>query len=270
VRFDISPQILFKLIFLVESCDGGSSSLQCVTAVVDGTIYYVGAEPSDLKALIAAAIANGNFDSVPGWEGFAVVDQLTPPSSSPSPVPTSSPVSTTPAPNTVSGLTGQESYSSDSRLSAGGYVGVAVAGLAVAFLCLFASRHRRGTRSSEQVALKHRQFTHDDESDGANVSRGGDGDFDVEEASDRLAYVDGDEFSIISDLAAAEQLLYNSSKLADGQSLADHFCSSPNCVLCEQKRQRGVTFVPIQEPTHPSRLPLDAKRDYLSADTVIL
>ena len=235
------------------------------------TIYFEGEEPAGLAALLAAAIANANFDGVPGWNGLAREEP--PPTAAPaaSLVTTLAPTlsSVTPAPNVITGVRGPPLETDSSNLTAGGIVGVVVAGLAVLFLVLFASRNRRGARRAG-AAMKHRQFTADD--DDSNAAYVGEEDYHKDKAAERMVHIVGEDDSLLeaeTDDGQAQQLLYATSKLAEDQSLTSHSCSSPNCELCEMKRQSGVAFVQTGEPKRP-RLPPDAERSYILSDTIEL
>lgn len=48
-----------------------------------------------------------------------------------------------------------------------------------------------------------------------------------------------------------------------------HKCSSATCEVCEQRRQRGIQFIPTGSPARP-QLPSDSSRDYVADDTVEL
>jgi hypothetical protein len=49
-----------------------------------------------------------------------------------------------------------------------------------------------------------------------------------------------------------------------------HQCSSATCDVCERNRQRGVTFLSTESPSHPRSIPSDASREYAASDTVSL
>lgn len=265
-----------------------------------------------LREAIRAAIAKGLFQNIPGLRSITDnFDPVSPDAFTPAPSPardTSTPtLNPTPMPDaTVSGIRGPVTQSGDSALSAGGYVGVAVASLVVLMICVFAGRHRRGAGSAEAAALKHRQFIDDehhqftdDESDEAAVAAKRNGDInltedisfadsgvsgafpddEIEVSPRRLVHVVDEQNSLISSweipTSGKEQLLDESEIVPEGQSPSEvhgskgHSCSSPNCVLCEQKRQSGVRFIETQLP-QPETVPQDAERSYVASDTVEL
>ena len=188
----------------------------------------------------------------------------------------------------VTGVRGTDDSPESSSLSAGGYVGVAVAGLVLLLLALFASRRRRRRRGmimDEGASLKHHHFedVDDDEDeynqramvfpnastdDESNLSRD-DTSADAGERAPRYRIAHVVEDSSVWDTQSRNRFAGHEQGIGMDEALQAHSCSSPNCVLCQAKNENPITFLSPGEP--PQRDFLDMKsRDYITSDTVQL
>jgi hypothetical protein len=186
----------------------------------------------------------------------------------------------------------------DDKLKAGGYVGLAVAGLVVGFVILFASRQRRNSRSSEQTALKHQQIDDNWSEDGSQLrtnTRGIQHNASTDDESDEAGYYSyetspdrGERFPndpnahVVDDSSLWDSESQTPARfrylrprqevdpegICLDEALQGHSCNQPNCVLCRAKGD--VRFVSSGEPPERPSLPSDVSRDYVAADTVAL
>lgn len=184
----------------------------------------------------------------------------------------------------------------DDGVSAFAFIGVAIAGLLLILLALFAVRRQREYGDDAQL-MKHQEL--DDDLD-ETLSDGKAGETVSEESSgspgrykSRLTHVVGEEDSVFSgwtgytekepaqyDWQAAEtqraQALGGMGAMDSSYQNDVHKCSSATCDLCEKNRQAGLQFIstglPSNAKTHISLpvLQTESKRTYVARDTVTL
>lgn len=266
------------IIFCFQFQNTGSSVAQ-----VDGAVYYTGGFPEGILALVRAAIANGDFSNIPGLTSVdsVIVEDSSgnvfgPPPDEVSPDDDSG----------VDSVRGQDpSQAERTSLSAGGYVGLAVAGLVVGLLVLFASRQRRRrNRDSPGRSLKHEQF-HDLEEEASYEDRAAtDGDSDeylsraetVPDIGERVPASDSSyHIANIVDEASLWENQSRNERFRGGQGLEvhavepTHSCSSPTCAVCRDKMEAPITFVTPGEPPRRDTARLSS-RGYVASDTVQL
>lgn len=275
-----------------------------------GSIYYTGDYPQGALENLRNAVANADFSGIAGLtsvNGVTVKDKdgnMFGPPTSFSSSPTKAPV------DGVNSVRGDEGNRSPSRLKAGGYIGIAVAVAVVGMVGLFALyQHSKMVSERDASFVKHQEFideedievdgtqgepplkaremnislnqSTDDESDGYGSSP------DRGERQPTQPEVDPDTYRIASVVDEASLWTEEDSRKVRGtlnsaeamveageidmeEALANHSCSSPNCVLCAAKAERAITFVKTELPSGPGCIPADSRREYSAADTVDL
>ena len=238
-------------------------------------MYFLGSFPQDILVTLFLAIKNADWARIDGLEGILglVVEDG---------------VGNTFSENEDPDPDGANSANRDietdngrSGLRAGGYVGLAAAGVVLGLALLFLGRRRRAPSDNQSRAMKHRQFR-DDDSDSeygprraptillnhstddsedayeSNVARRQDPALkSARVVDDSSVWEDkhGQRFPVEIDEAPADELIH------DG-----HSCSSPNCAVCRDR----IDFVSPGEPPRRDVLPSDSARKYVTSDTVAL
>ena len=174
------------------------------------------------------------------------------------------------------GADGIQDSETTSRESAKSAPYIAAAAGALALLLLLVLFVRRSKRNNEDE-VSHLKLEDDDgdatfiaemESDAGSPKR---------EYESRDIHVVGENDSVISHWTGYTKRALDDTFEEDpatgrlGHISTDvHHCSSATCEVCERNRQRGVTFLSTESPSHPPSLPSDASREYAASDTVSL
>ena len=171
------------------------------------------------------------------------------------------------------GVSSINASAEDKSVNPGAFVAAALAGLTLVFLALFVAKRRR---DSDESLSKHRELQDDED---LGLTTDDDDTLQNREAiPPRKSYVVGEGESVQSwdsQLVPDHdgQEVYAASPVMDYQHSPHHMCSSPNCELCEQKRQQGTRFIMADsgKDQHMSFIPSEENdRDYEHDDTVDL
>jgi hypothetical protein len=290
-----------------ENCSSSTAAanVECVPSIIGTNLYYYGDEPTTFGEQLRQAILIWNFD-INGLLGFGEVQVEEVASPEPAvnepdnnsttsnntstntttePPPAASVSSPTPGPRTrasppsgtVSGI--QNNESRDRSVNPGAFVAAAVAALTLMLVAVFVAKRQRD-RSTDSIS-KHREF-HDDEDNDSDLGNETDDNTAVTPIpamtpqspppQQRLAYIVGDDESWNTGRSSAMgQEILASSALTELLQHGPHVtCSSPNCEVCELKRQMGTKFVASSAAMDsPPREELPPRR-YEAEDTVSL
>lgn len=154
----------------------------------------------------------------------------------------------------------------DGRLSAGGIVGVTLGVLVVVLVGVVAAQRRNRIMAQNEDLLKHVQYTYD-EDDGESVVVH-DVTLQSPVSNRRVHVIDEDDSLISNPLSTRMEMPMLSSPAMEG--LHHEWCSSPNCEVCEWRRQSGGVQFIAPETLFTDHVPYDAQRHYGSNDTVEL
>jgi len=191
--------------------------------------------------------------------------------------------------NGVSAVVGPEetrSIASEEGLSAGGFIGLAGAGLIILLLLLLFVR--RGKK--DKNAARHLEYTDEDENSGF-IDEEGEGDSFSDYPSARLAHVVGEDDSQYTGASwggksririepvesIPEDTFSDPIELTqDGVPFGEESphglgqsCSSPTCKICDARRQQGTSTKFVRNQQYDPN-PTSNDRDYISSDTVDL
>jgi hypothetical protein len=264
---------------------------------IGGAVYYTGDFPEGILVLLRDAIANADFSGIAGLIGISGVTVQD--NNGNEYGPQAQPVSAPTADVSAIGDPVVPTRESRSTMSAGGYVGLAVAGLVVGMVILFASRRgRRSSRSSERAALKHQQIDDNGSEDGSQMQTNMRGiqhnvstDDESDEAGSRyyetspdrgerfpkepIAHVVDESSVWESESRTPQRFRYQrpreevaSEGIGLDEALQGHSCNQPNCILCRAKSD--IKFVPTGEPPERPSFPSAVSRGYVADDTVAL
>jgi len=211
--------------------------------------------------------------NIPGFLGFGnlVVSEGSDPPSIVTSTPTVSPGDDGDRDGDAIGID-KDTSPEGSSVNPGAFVAAGVAALTLVILALFVARRRR---NSDESLSKHRELADDD-----------DGDMSTDDETmqnvtavtpPRKSYIVGENESLQSwgsrevGEDGQEVFVANVSAL-DYRHSPHHMCSSPNCEMCEQKRQEGTRFVMADSgmDQHASFVPSESARQYEHEDTVDL
>ena len=238
---------------------------------IDSVLYYSGDSPEGFEELIRQAFLMWPFD-ISGLLGFGNL-QVTEGSDSLTSSPTASPGDGN-GTRGDSGVNGINAASPEgSSVNPGAFVAAGLAALTLALLALFVARRRR---YSDESLSKHRELA-DDEDAGLTT----DDDDTLQNTAavpQRKSYVVGEGDSIQSWDSGrngndGQEVYAAPSPVMDLHHSPHHMCSSPNCEVCEQKRQQGTRFVMADSSMdqHSSYIHSEENdRDYEHDDTVDL
>jgi hypothetical protein len=135
-------------------------------------------------------------------------------------------------------------------LTTAGKVSLAVLSLALLLVAVLFVRRRRSSQDESLV----KEIDDNDLDDNTRVLADGDS-------------LEDDTFYGIVDESAS----LSSNYLGGSHAGMDvHVCQSSLCDACEQRKNGGISFVKIDAPSSPPRIPDDASRDYSLSDTVTL
>lgn len=137
---------------------------------MDGAVFYVGSFPQGILETVLAAIANADFSGIEGLTALRSISIRDRNGNEFS-------VGDEPEPEPIDNDRGTDidavqrpDATQRSTVSAGGYVGVAIAGLVVLLVALFViTSRRRKNRSRDGGRLKHQQFDDQSEEDNMRV-----------------------------------------------------------------------------------------------------
>jgi hypothetical protein len=174
----------------------------------------------------------------------------------------------------------QNNASRDRSVNPGAFVAAAVAALTLMLVAVFVAKRQRD-RSTDSIS-KHREF-HDDEDNDSDLGNETDDNTAMTPIpatpqspppppQQRLAYIVGDDESWnTARSSAVGQEILASPALTELLQHGPHVtCSSPNCDVCELKRQMGTKFVASNAAMDsPPREELPPRR-YEAEDTVSL
>jgi hypothetical protein len=306
VKFDIT-KTLMDYAARTENCTSSTvaANVECVPSIIGTNLYYFGDEPTTFGEQLRQAILIWTFD-IDGLLGFGEVqvEEVAPPEpavnepdtnsttsngtgTTAEPPPAASESAPTPGPRTrasppvttVAGI--QNNESRDRSVNPGAFVAAAMAALALMLVAVFVAKRQRD-RSTDSIS-KHREF-HDDEDNDSDLGNETDDNTAMTPIpattpqsppppQQRLAYIVGDDESWNTGLSSSAmgQEMLASPALTELLQHGPHVtCSSPNCEVCELKRQGGTKFVASSAAMDsPSREELPPRR-YEAEDTVSL
>lgn len=175
--------------------------------------------------------------------------------------------------NTVAAASGNTSPEGNS-VNPGAFVAAGVAALTLVILALFVVRRRR---SSDESLSKHRELADDDDGGMSTDDETMQNVTAETETPPRKSYIVGENESLQSwdsrrtGMDGQEVYVANVAAM-DYRHSPHHMCSSPNCEMCEQKRQQGTRFVMADSGMdgHASFIPSESARQYEHEDTVDL
>lgn len=149
---------------------------------------------------------------------------------------------------------------------AGSVIGATAGALALLMLLMFLVKRNR-----DDDEVSHLKFEDDDETFVREFESEG-------SEKGRRAHIIGESDSVMSGWTGYSMEDDYSRASADSGKLGHakgdvHMCSSATCEVCERRRQQGVTFIKTSTPPTPTRpecIPIDATREYVAEDVVVL
>lgn len=240
----------------------------CVPTIIRSDVFYNGDAPVGFEDLIRQAILMQSFN-VSGLRGLG---NLIVTEGSGASAPAAAPGDEDG--NRDPGVSSINSAADDKSVNPGAFVAAGLAGLTLVLLALFVARRRR---YSDESLSKHRELQEDED---LGLTTDDDDTLQQREViPQRKSYVVGEADSVQSwDSRKSpgndgQEVYAASSPVVDYQHSPHHMCSSPNCELCEQKRQQGTRFIMADSGNdqHVSFIPSEENdRDYEHDDTVDL